>query len=97
MSWYWLSLDSSERRPNKTWDDYVTRSAEEVQTQFATLRERADFIKEGLRCDLLRQLHMQGVDPNQYLCFVLYFDPKPSRWREWVPKGLSSLFSKLRR
>jgi hypothetical protein len=94
---YWLSLDSGERRPNMTWEEYVTRSAEEVLTQFTALRERTDFIQEGFRCDVLRQLHVQGVDLNPHLCFVLYFGPKPSRWREWVPKGFSSLFSKLRR
>jgi hypothetical protein len=37
---YWLSLDSGERRPNETWESYVTRSAAEVLAQFTALRER---------------------------------------------------------
>jgi hypothetical protein len=75
---YWLSLDSGERHSDETWGSYVTRSAVEVLAQFAALRDRTDFIKEALRWPVLAQLHAEGVDLNQYLCFVLYFDPEQS-------------------
>jgi hypothetical protein len=73
---YWLSMDSGERLPDERWDEYVTRSANEVLAQFIALQERTDFIKEALAWDVLKQLHAQGVDLNQYLCFVLYFARK---------------------
>jgi hypothetical protein len=72
---YWLSVDSGERRRDETWDAYVTRTAAEVRTQFAALRERTDFVNEALQWPQLARLHAEGVDLNQYLCFVLYFDP----------------------
>ncbi len=64
--------------PGEPWEAYVARSAAEVLTQFRALRERADFIKEGLRWPDLARLHARGEDLNQYLCFVLYFDAEPS-------------------
>jgi hypothetical protein len=75
---YWLSLDGSPRLPDEPWANYVTRSAAEVLAQSTALRERTDFITEALQWPVLRQLHDQGVDLNQYLCFVLYFAPQPS-------------------
>jgi hypothetical protein len=75
---YWLSLDSGERRPDEPWEGYVTRSAAEVLAQFAVLRGKTDFIKVALEWPVLAQLHAEGVDLDQYLCFVLYFDPQPS-------------------
>jgi hypothetical protein len=80
---YWLSLDSGERRPNESWESYATRSASEVLTQFAALRERTDFIKQALQWPVLAQLHAAGADLNQYLCFVLYFVTE-SRYGELV-------------
>jgi hypothetical protein len=74
---YWLSLDSGERLPKEPWENYVGRTAAEVLAQFRALRQRTDFIKEALEWPDLKRLHAQGIDLNQYLCFVLYFDPKP--------------------
>jgi hypothetical protein len=74
---YWLSLSSGARRPEETWESYVTRSAADVLAQFAALRERTDFTKEALQWPALARLHAAGVDLNQYLCFVLYFQPRP--------------------
>jgi hypothetical protein len=70
---YWLSLDSGERLPGEAWDDYVIRSADEVLSQFAALLARTDFTKEAHDWEMLKALLAQGVDLNQYLCFVLYF------------------------
>lgn len=70
----WLFLDSGERRPDEAWESYVSRSASEVLAQFAVLRERTDFLKEALQFSALARLHQAGVDLNQSLCFVLYFD-----------------------
>ncbi|WP_337175448.1 hypothetical protein [Paludisphaera sp.] len=75
---YWLSVDSGDRLPEEPWESYVARSASEVLAQFTALRGRTDFTKEALQWPVLAQLHAEGVDLNQYLCFVLYFDPKPS-------------------
>jgi hypothetical protein len=75
---YWLSLDSRERLPDEAWESYVTRTAAEVLAQFTALRQRTDFLQEALQWPALEQLHAQGVDLNQYLCFVLYFVSKPA-------------------
>jgi hypothetical protein len=75
---YWLSLDSGARLSHEPWESYVARSAAEVLVQFTALRELTDFIKEALQWPVLNQLYAQGVDLSQYLCFVLYFDTKPS-------------------
>ncbi len=75
---YWVSLNSGAQLANELWETYVARSAAEVLAQLAALRERTDFIKEALQWPVLHQLHSQGVDLHQYLCFVLYFNPKPS-------------------
>jgi hypothetical protein len=74
---YWLSLDSGERCCDEAWEEYVTRTALEVLEQFAALRERTDFIKEALQWPELARRHAEGIDLNQYLCFVLYFAPPP--------------------
>ncbi len=74
---YWLSLCSGERLPDEPWESYVSRCAAEVLVEFAALRERTDFIKEALQWPELARLHSGGNDLNQYLCFVLYFDPRP--------------------
>jgi hypothetical protein len=75
---YWLSLDSGVRLPDEPWDSYVARSAVEVLAQFASLRDRTDFTKEALQWPILAQLHAEGVDLDQYVCFALYFVPRSS-------------------
>jgi hypothetical protein len=71
---YWLAADSSARLPGEPWDRYVNRSADEVLARFRDVRQRTDFIQEGLVFEVLRGLHERGADLNHSLCFVLYFD-----------------------
>src|SRR5262249_53618034 len=75
---YWLSADSSEQLGDEPWESYVNRSAAEVLDQIAAIRQRTDFGSEALQWPVLAKLHAQGVDLNQYLCFVLYFASKRS-------------------
>ena len=77
---YWLSVESEKRLHDEPWGRYVTRSADEVLARFSDLRSRTDFIKEGISFPCLHQLHRQGVDLDQYLCFVLYFNPEPTEF-----------------
>jgi hypothetical protein len=73
---YWLSVESGRRHPGEPWAKYVARSAAEVLARLTALRDRTDFTKEAAQWPVLNQLPAQGVDLNQYLCFVLYFAPE---------------------
>jgi hypothetical protein len=43
---YWLSADSTDRRPAEPWADYSQRSCSEVLSKFERLVSEADFVKE---------------------------------------------------
>lgn len=74
---YWLCADSTDRRLNEPWEAYVTRSASEVLAAFANLRAHTDFLAEAILAPGLKGLSQQGIDLNQYLCFVLVFSTVP--------------------
>ena len=52
---YWLSADSTPRRTNELWQDYVLRSEQEVRATFDRICSETDFIHEALQWEFLRQ------------------------------------------
>jgi hypothetical protein len=71
---YWLTAAPDDRRPDEPWSAYVNRTADEVLSRFRLLQSRTNFVKEGVSFPLLQHLHDQGVNLDQYLCFVVYFE-----------------------
>ena len=69
---------SSPRQGDEDWPTYVTRSAHETLTAFRRLWETVDFTNEAMQWEFIRQkVQVEGIDPLNYLWFVLYFDVEP--------------------
>jgi len=71
---YWLSVDSTERRDDEAWTEYVARSVSEVLVGFRRLAHETDFVSEARRWEVLRtRIDLEHYDPVADLWFVLYF------------------------
>ena len=70
---YWLSADSTERRPGEAWCAYGERSCAEVMQRFQERVREVDFKTEALGWPAVRQGIEQGLDPLSRLVFVGYF------------------------
>lgn len=75
---YWLSYDSTKRKDNEDWLTYCNRSADECIYKFNKLVSTVDIEKEALSFEFLLNKKSQGVDLNEHLIFILYFDDKES-------------------
>ena len=73
---YWLNYDPAERRDNEPWETYVSRSAGETLESFRRLRAETDFRHVAREWEPLRAMADAGLDPVDYLWFVLYFEAK---------------------
>ena len=72
---YWHQYDSTERIPNETWTSYCERTKVEVTTAFSELPTNSELVKEGVEnFDFLAERVNNGVDIEQHLIFVLYFN-----------------------
>ena len=75
---YWLDYTPAPRQAGEDWQTYVTRSAHETLTAFNRLCETVDFTDEAMQWEFIRQkMQVEGIDPLNYLWFVLYFDAEP--------------------
>jgi len=73
---YWLSYDPTGRQLNETWLTYCDRTAKECLDKFNTLIATTDIEKEALTFPFLSDKRRNGVDINECLIFILYFDDK---------------------
>ena len=70
---YWLDADSTERKSDESWQNYVQRSLDEVSHNFSRLCATANFEREIDNWEFVRMKREQGIDPMQYLWFVADF------------------------
>jgi hypothetical protein len=80
---YWIGFDSRDRQEDEHWDDYVTRSAEEVIKEFNRINREFDLLDEGYRSFqfLKDKVDKDGVALDDYLCYVLYFNSEQTYWQ----------------
>ena len=72
---FWLRYSAERRSQHETWDAYVQRSTTEVSAAFASMCESTDFVKEAMEWEDIRtKVQGDGVDPMDYLRFVIYFE-----------------------
>jgi hypothetical protein len=71
---YWLSYDPEERQLNEAWLTYCNRTADECINKFNKLILATDIEKEALNFEFLADQKNSGVNVNDYLTFILYFD-----------------------
>ncbi|MBT4816125.1 MAG: hypothetical protein HN742_23725 [Lentisphaerae bacterium] len=72
---YWLNADSSPRRENETWQEYVLRANAEVRSAFDRLVAETDFGAEARGWSHIQKALATGTigDPKDHLYFVAYF------------------------
>ena len=71
---YWLSADSTERKVDESWHNYVARSIAEVRREFNTICDRSDFEKQGREWNVVREMiDLKNASPLEWLYFVAYF------------------------
>lgn len=72
---YWLNYNTAERKSGESWEQYCDRTAKECIDTFQKLINTTDFEQEGiLNFDFLKSKAAEGVEINQYLTFILYFN-----------------------
>jgi len=72
---HWIGYDSTGRKPNESWESYVSRSAEEVLGWFGRVCLETDFRTEAITCDFMREkMEKEDFNPIDFLWFVVYFD-----------------------
>lgn len=71
---YWLEYDPQERQPDESWINYCNRTADETTKKFKLLISK-DIEGEALASfDFLKTKKESGINLNEYLTFILYFD-----------------------
>ena len=71
---YWLKCDPAERQPEESWQEYVSRSADETLEAYRQLCRTTDFRAVAREWEVLRaSMDRDGYDPTTGLWFVLYF------------------------
>ena len=77
---YWLSYDPAERQTKESWLTYCNRTAEECIDKFNKLISTIDIEKEALsNFDFLKNKKESGVNINDFLIFILYFDDNETK------------------
>ncbi len=74
---YWIAADSSERRRDEMWSDYVHRSCGEVAESFQLALRTTDFESVAQEWLELRSKVTAGSDVLHALVFVAYFVTEP--------------------
>ena len=77
---YWIDADSSERKEEENWDDYVLRANREVLDIFKKRMKETDFDKEAMNWKHIQTaLEKKEIkDPKEHLVFVAYFNAEPT-------------------
>jgi hypothetical protein len=70
---YWLSADSLDRQPAKSWEAYCTRSCAEVLNRFEQIVSETDFAAQALQWAALKSEMERGFDVIATLVFVAHF------------------------
>lgn len=72
---YWLNYDPDKRQLNEDWLTYCNRTAQECIDKFTKLISTIDIEKEAFTSfEFLADKMKSGVNINDYLTFILYFD-----------------------
>jgi hypothetical protein len=70
---YWLSADSSDRRPEENWDSYCGRTREEVLEKFSNIVSETDFMRVAADWPVLKLEIERGIDILATLVFAADF------------------------
>ena len=72
---YWLNFEPLERKAEENWQHYIDRAAKETLQAFNHLCETTDFEQEGVKnWKHIKEAKEKGININEYLWFVLYFE-----------------------
>jgi hypothetical protein len=72
---YWRKYEPKDRVPGEDWVSYSNRTKKECLEQFDKLPTNQKLIEEGVEnFEFLREKSEQGVNLEDYLIFILYFD-----------------------
>ena len=72
---YWRNYDTHERVTDEDWVSYCDRTRQECFSKFEMLPANQTLIEEGIEnFKLLKEKSEQGVNLEEYLIFILYFD-----------------------
>lgn len=91
---YWLSIESSTQKEGEPWMTYVYRAAQEIEDDFERLIRETDFVEVAREFEVLRRLQSEGVNLNDHLYIVAYFESvhasePPMQRRYTTPLGLA--------
>lgn len=77
---YWIDADSTEKRAEEKWDEYVLRANREVLEIFEKRMKETDFDKEAENWTQIQgALKRKEIrDPKDHLVFVAYFKHEPT-------------------
>lgn len=107
---YWINYDSTERKHEELWGDYVNRTAQEVKAEFHRRCIETDFEKEAKEFYFLKdKMKEKDFKSTDYLYFVLYFNDEsemnknlfeknsrePNNAKKELKYKYKTLFSKL--
>jgi len=72
---YWHQYDSNDQISNEPWKLYCQRTKKEVENAFAKLPSNLELVKEATEYfEFLAEKANDGVDIEQYLIFIIYFN-----------------------
>jgi len=71
---YWLSYDPDQRQKNEDWITYCNRTTVECSEKFETLITTKNIEAEALESEFIKSKKDQGIEINNHLTFVLYFN-----------------------
>jgi hypothetical protein len=71
---YWLEYWADDRKPDESWRDFVSRSADECYLQIENMVNTKDIVREAYNGFSILKEMAQKVDISIYMWFILYFD-----------------------
>ena len=72
---YWHQYDSNDQIPNEPWELYCQRTKKEVAKAFSKIPSNLELVKEATEYfEFLAEEANNGVDIEQYLIFIIYFN-----------------------
>ncbi|WP_187263652.1 hypothetical protein [Pontibacter beigongshangensis] len=72
---HWRKYDTNGRMAGEGWTSYCSRTKQECLEQFNALPTNQELINEGIEnFEFLREKSAQGVNPEDFLIFILYFN-----------------------
>jgi hypothetical protein len=75
---YWLSYDSTARKKNEIWSDFVLRSKNEVMEKFENVIMK-DINNEAIKSfEEIKTKVESGIDISKHKIFILYFEAENS-------------------